>query len=174
MAKQHFVKCKYCEIVFDSNKEPYIYIKSSRRYAHQSCYKNFTSQLSQNEKDYLELENYIKRLFGKDYINAKILNQIKSYKQTYGYTYSGMQKCLQYWFEVEKHSIEDANDGIGIVPFIYDQVSKYYYRLWLAQEANSIYDIKKYEPKIKEVIIPPPSISQKNTHKEFKLLEGEE
>ena len=77
-------------------------------------------------------------------------------------------------FDICEVSKEDANDGIGIVPFIYDQVSKYYYRLWLAQEANSIYDIKKYEPKIKEVIIQPPSISQKNTHKEFKLLEGEE
>lgn len=170
----HKVKCKYCEIVFDRDKEPYVYMENSRRYAHENCHKNFISQLSQNEKDYLELENYIKKLFGKDYVNAKIINQIQSFKQTYGYTYSGMLKTLQYWFEIEKHSVEDANDGIGIVPFIYEQVSKYYYRLWLAHEANSIYDIQKYKPKIKEVVIPPPSISQKTIHKEFKLLEGEE
>lgn len=170
----HKVKCKYCEITFDADREPYVYIENSRRYAHESCHKNFVSQLSQNEKDYLELENYIKKLFGKDYVNAKIMNQIQSYKQTYGFSYSGMHKCLQWWFEIEKHSIEDANDGIGIVPFIYEEVSNYYYRLWLAHEANSIYDIKKYEPKVKEVIIPPPSVSQKPVHKEFKLLEGEE
>lgn len=170
----HKVKCKYCEIVFDADKEPYVYIENSRRYAHESCHKNFTAQLSQNEKDYLELENYIKKLFGKDYVNAKIMNQIQSYKQTYGYSYTGIQKCLQWWFEIEKHSIDDANDGIGIVPFIYDQVSAYYYKLWLAHEANSIYDIERYEPKVKEVIIPPPSVSQKPIRKEFKLLEGEE
>lgn len=170
----HKVKCKFCEITFDADQEPYIYIESSRRYAHETCYKNFMSQLSQNEKDYLELENYIKKLFGKDYVNAKITNQIQSYRQTYGYSYTGIQKCLQWWFEIEKHSIEDANDGIGIVPFIYEEVSAYYYRLWLAHQANSIYDIKKYEPKVKEVIIPPPSVSQKYTRKEFKLLEGEE
>lgn len=170
----HKVKCKYCEIIFDADQEPYVYIESSRRYAHKNCYENFTSQLTQNEKDYLELEKYIKKLFGKDYVNAKIMNQIQSYKQTYGYTYSGIYKCLQWWFEIKKHPIEDANDGIGIVPFIYEEVFDYYHRLWLAHEANSIYDIKKYNPKKKEVIIPPPSISQKSSHKEFKLLEEEE
>ena len=155
----HKVKCKYCEIIFDADQEPYVYIESSRRYAHKNCYENFTSQLTQNEKDY---------------VNAKIMNQIQSYKQTYGYTYSGIYKCLQWWFEIKKHPIEDANDGIGIVPFIYEEVFDYYHRLWLAHEANSIYDIKKYNPKKKEVIIPPPSISQKSSHKEFKLLEEEE
>ena len=83
----HKVKCKYCEIIFDADQEPYVYIESSRRYAHKNCYENFTSQLTQNEKDYLELEKYIKKLFGKDYVNAKIMNQIQSYRQTYGYTY---------------------------------------------------------------------------------------
>ena len=53
----HKVKCKFCEITFDADQDPYIYIESSRRYAHETCYKNFMSQLSQNEKDYLELEN---------------------------------------------------------------------------------------------------------------------
>ena len=105
----HKVKCKFCEITFDADQEPYIYIESSRRYAHETCYKNFMSQLSQNEKDYLELENYIKKLFGKDYVNAKITNQIQSYKQTYGYSYTGIQKCLQWWFEIEKHSIEEID-----------------------------------------------------------------
>ena len=73
----HKVKCKFCEITFDADQEPYIYIESSRRYAHETCYKNFMSQLSQNEKDYLELENYIKKLFGKDYVNADLEKSIR-------------------------------------------------------------------------------------------------
>ena len=127
--------------------------------------------MSQNEKDYLELKEYIEHLFKKDYINAKIMKQIQNYRNTYKYSYSGIKKCLQWWYEKNKHTIEDANEGIGIVPFIYEQVQDYYYKIYKAQEINSNYDIKNYKPKNKLQEL---ALTLKRHIKEFKLLEEEE
>lgn len=59
----------------------------------------------------------------------------------------------------------------GIVPYIYDQAYKYYYRLWLAEKANSLEDITKYSYKVREVQIESPRVYTNPPHL-FKL--GEE
>lgn len=87
------VKCKYCGVQFDRNKEPYIEV-STRRYAHKACAETQKQSLSQEELDYMELEKYIKKLFSMNVISAKIRKQIKDYRQTYKYTFSGIQKTL--------------------------------------------------------------------------------
>lgn len=92
---KRLVKCKYCGIVFDRNSEPFV-DAGGRRYAHEACAKQYEAAIPQEEKDYLELEKYIKKLFKIDTINAKTKKQIKEYHQEYDYSFSGILKTL-YW-----------------------------------------------------------------------------
>lgn len=91
----HFVICKYCGCRFDRDKEAFVEV-SARRYAHQECANKVDAAIPQEEKDYNNLEKYIKQLFKIDKINAKTKKQIRDFKQEYGYTYTGMLKTL-YW-----------------------------------------------------------------------------
>lgn len=179
----HYVKCYYCNETFDRDKKPCIEIindktKNKPRWAHEACAKINgyikPPEMTQNEQDYLELENYIKKLFKKDYLNAKIINQIYTYKNTYNYSYSGMLKCLKWWYEKEQHQTEDANEGIGIIPFIWDRVYNYYKEIFDVNQYNEE-KIVTLNHKTKIVTIPPPSPRISSfSKKEFKLLEEEE
>jgi hypothetical protein len=91
-----------------------------------------------------------------DYIDARIRKQIKTYIEEHNYTYSGIKKALIYFYEVKGNSIEKANGGIGIVPFIYKDAFNYYYALWQAQQQNKDKVIVDYQPKVIEVVIPRP------------------
>ena len=152
---QHYVKCKYCGETFNRDAEPTVQV-SAKRYAHKKCAEEHEKNKTQEEKDLEALEKYIMNLFEEPYINAHIKKQIKDYKTEYNYTYSGMLKSLIYWFDIKGNSIDKANGGIGIVPYIYDTACLYYYNLYLAQTANSDKNIEQYRPKEKIVKIPPP------------------
>lgn len=148
------VKCKYCGQYFNRNAEPFVEV-GGRRYAHAAC----AETLSQEERDYLELEKYIKQLFGINTLTARIKRQIADYKEQYNYSYSGMQKTLYWWFELKKNSLDKANNGIGIVPYVYQDACDYYYRLYLAQIANDISDIQKiHNVAVKEIEIGSPRV----------------
>lgn len=166
----HQVKCFYCEQMFDRDKEPFIKV-NGRRYAHKKCSQNYQNTLSQEEQDKIELEQYILKIFNESYLNAKIKKQIESYIKQYNYTYSGIYKTLLYWFEVQKKSIEEANGGIGIVPYIYNEALNYYYQLYLAQEANKNKTSQDYLIKTNTIEIYPPSADIKLKHKLFNLKE---
>ena len=151
----HFVTCVYCKQKFDRDKLPFIQI-SAKRYAHQECSLTEDEKKNKEEQDKIDLENYIMSLFKTDYIDAKIRKQIKQYKEEYNYTYSGIRKALVYFFEIKGNSIEKANGGIGIVPYVYQQAYNYYLALWQAQQKNQDKIIVDYIPKVKEVIIQKP------------------
>ena len=151
----HFVTCVYCKQKFDRDRLPFIQV-SARRYAHQECSLTEDEKKNKEEQDKIDLENYIMSLFKTDYIDAKIRKQIKQYKEEYNYTYSGIKKALVYFFEIKDNSIEKANGGIGIVPYVYQQAYNYYLALWQAQQKNQDKIIVDYIPKVKEVIIPKP------------------
>lgn len=163
MAK-HIVKCKYCGIQFDTVQEPWVEV-SPRRYAHKSCAEKYDTSIPQDEKDYKELEDYIKKIFKLDNVGATIKKQIKKFKEEYNYTYSGMKKTLFWWYEIQKHPLLDSYTGIGIVPYIYDEALKYYYGIWLANQLNQ--NIINYHTK--EVIIE--IASPRTKTKELNLFE---
>jgi hypothetical protein len=150
----HIVKCLYCEKKFDRDKMPYIQV--GRRYAHKECSLTAEERKTQEEQDKQDLDNYIIQLLKIDYIDARIRKQIKTYLEEHNYTYSGIKKALIYFYEVKGNSIEKANGGIGIVPFIYKDAFNYYYALWQAQQQNKDKVIVDYQPKVIEVVIPRP------------------
>jgi hypothetical protein len=155
MATAHYVICPYCGEKFNRDKEPTTQV-SARRYAHKKCAEEHEKNKSQEEKDLEALEKYIKNLFDEEYVNARVRKQLKEYKEQYNFTYSGILKTLIYWYEVKGNSIEKANGGLGIVPYVYQQACQYYYALYLAKLANENKDIQNYHTKVKEVEIPPP------------------
>lgn len=154
MAKR-LLKCKYCNMQFDANVEPFVEV-SSRRYAHKACAEKFNESIPQEEKDYKILEDYIKKKFNIDNVGIRIKKQIKDFREEYKYTYSGMFKTLYWWYEIKDHDIESAQNGIGIIPYIYKDAEEYYYTLYLAKMVN---ENIIYEPKIEEIEIAPPQAS---------------
>lgn len=147
-------KCFYCNEYFDRNAEEFVAV-NNRRYAHKKCHDAAQAGKTQEEKDYESLINYIKQIFGYTLVPAKVTRQITDYKKSYNFTYSGMLKALIWWFDVKKNSIEAANGGIGILPYIYNDAKTYYYGLYLAQQANKDKTVKI---KIEEIEIAPPRI----------------
>lgn len=166
----HIVKCLYCEKKFDRDKIPFIQV--GRRYAHQECSLSAEEKKTLEEKEKQELDDYIIQLLKIDYIDARIRKQIKTYVEEHNYTYSGIKKALIYFYEIKGNSIEKANGGIGIVPFIYKDAFNYYYALWQAQQQNKDKVIIDYQPKVIEVVIPRPQRKVKQ-RKLFTFLDEE-
>lgn len=156
----HYVICKYCNQRFNREKEGGVLV-NGRRYAHPKCAEEYEQQKTQEEKDIAALEDYIKKLFKIETLTAKIKRQIKDFKKEYNYTYSGILKTLIWWFEIRGNSIEKANDGIGIVPYVYQRAHDYYYSLYLAEFTNSLLSLEASQIKIKEVYIEEPIIEKK-------------
>ena len=151
---------------------PFIQV-SKRRYAHKECSMSEDEKKLQENKDREELYDYIMKLFNISFVDPKIQKQIKKYIEENNYTYSGIKKALVYFFEIKGNSVEKANGGIGIVPYVYTQAYNYYYSLWLAQQKNEDKIVQEYIPKVKEIVIP---IPEKNPRKRklFSFLDDEE
>lgn len=147
----HKVKCSKCGMYFDADKVPFIKT-SARRYAHLQC---------DNEDpilvDKLNLELYIKKLFNIDTIPFVIGKQINDYIKQYNFTYSGIQKTLEYCFEIKKKNLQKDKETIGIVPYYYNEAKKYFYDIYLSQNANKDLNIKEtIQYKNKEITISQP------------------
>lgn len=166
MAAKKVVKCKYCGVEFDRNAEPFVEV-GGRRYAHKECAEKYEASIPQEEKDYKVLEEYIKKVLKITTLNVRIRKQIKEFRETYDYTYSGMYKTLYWWYDIKKHSIDLANNGIGIIPYIYEDALKYYYNIWLAQSLNA--GMNEYHPQIKEIEIGSPRAITSSTKRLFKI-----
>ena len=67
----------------------------------------------------------MKELLGDEYVKTKVDKQIKEYKQE-GKTSENILKALEYWYDIKKNSIEQANGGIGIVGYIYKEALDYF------------------------------------------------
>lgn len=171
MAK-HIVKCFFCGVQFDASIEPFIKVNSVR-YAHKNCYENHEKLKIKEETDKNNLEEYICELFKIDCLSPRIRKQINDFKKQYNFTYSGMLKTLKYFFEIKNNSIEKANGGIGIIPYVYEEAYKYYSNLQMIQNKNKEKNINNYKPKIFTVKIPPPKRKTKK-HKIFNFLDEEE
>ena len=167
----HNVTCVYCKEKFDRDKKPYVQI-SERRYAHKKCADDALAQAKANEDARLSLEKYIIKLLKLDYLEPRIQKQIKTYINDNHYTYSGIEKSLRYFYEVKGNSIEKANGGIGIVPYVYKDAYNYYYAQWEAQQKNKDKQVENYIPKEEIIVIKPPQRKVKK-RKLFSFLDEE-
>ena len=112
------------------------------------------------------------QLFNYDYVPPRAQKQINQFIKEYNYTYSGMLKALVYFYEIKGGDRDAAHDGVGIIPYIYQDAYNYYYNLWLAKERNANKDISVFIPKTVEVKIPVPQRDIKK-RKLFTFLDEE-
>ena len=169
----HYVTCVICKQRFDRDKFEAVLV-NSRRYAHASCAGKLSPEDAKKEKDLQELEDYIIKLFKLDHMDGRITLQIKKYMQDHpDYTYSGIKNTLFYFYEIKGNSIDKANGGIGIVPWVYEEARRYFYSQWLLSQKNADKDIDLYVPKIKDIIIKPPKRNPKK-RRIFMFLDEED
>ena len=166
------VKCLYCGKTFDRNLEEFVQVNKVR-YAHKICFDQHQSHISQEERDIQTLHNYIKKLFDIDAISTKIKKQIEDYHDNKHYTYSGIYKSLVYFYQIKGNSIEKANGGIGIVPYVYEDARNYYMAIFAAQQRSQAKPIEQWKPTIVEIHIPPP-VSKPRKSAWFSFLDEEE
>ena len=153
------VKCLICEKIFDREKEPCV--KIGRRYAHLLCAEKENPSLAQEEKDKDTFYQMVKSIYGEDYNFIMINKQATEYIKQYGYTWSGMTGCLHWFYNINHGNLEEGNGGIGIIPFIYEDVKKYYQQRYATENKNKN---KKVRQQIIEFTIVPPKSKRPAPH----------
>ena len=167
----HPVKCYYCGKSFDRDKEECIQIPNTRRYAHKNCASG--ENISQERKNQIQLEEYVKKLFKMDYVHPNVQKQINEYTSQMGFTYSGIYKTLFYYFDILHNNNTFLNNPtIAIVPYVYPKAREYYYRLHLAKSLNENKQINK--PKEITVKIQAPEREPLRKRNLFTFLDEEE
>lgn len=163
------VVCAYCKKELSKKSADCVQLKNGK-YVHTAC-QALEEQREKTDKE--KLEEYIMKLFNTPYVNPRIRQQINHYIAEYHFTYSGIQKTLYYFYEIKCNDIQKANGTIGIVPYVYQQASNYFYKIWEAQQKNLNVQIDLYTPKVKEIVIQRP---QRKTKKRplFTFLDEEE
>ena len=162
------VKCFACGKEINKKKDKYKQF-SKGKFAHLECAE---IEDKREKTDAERLDAYIMHLFGWEFVHPRVRKQINDYINDYDFSYSGIQKSLEYFYEKKGNSIEKAHGGIGIVPYVYKDAYNYYYALWEAQQKNEDIIVEQYKPKIIEITIPVPERKIK-TRKLFSFLDEE-
>lgn len=154
----HIVKCAICQKTFDRDKIQAVK-HGARRYSHYECEPTGEKvPLIKKDEDLQKLLEYINILFKGQQNQAKVNQSIKKFHNELGYSYSGIQKALYYFYEIKHNSIDKANGGISIVPFVYKDAYNYYYDLFMAQQRNE--NKKPFIERVREIIIKPPKVEK--------------
>ena len=114
--------CPICQKTIPNSDESVFYKK---KHYHPDCY-----QL-QLDKD--ELCEYICRVFSFKAPGPRVYGQITRFINQ-GFTYKGIHLALKYFYEVKHGDIKKANEGIGIVPYVYNDAMQYYSQVAQQQE----------------------------------------
>ena len=144
------VKCKICGQTLDRDKEG---IKVSvNRYAHINCAaEQGLTEYQVSEEDAQKkivrqsIHDMSQRLFGANYSHARIERQITSLLKE-GKSEIGIYNSMRYWFEIKQGDVDKANNGIGIVSYIYGEAQDYWLKKESYQQKNlNIPQTKKIE-----------------------------
>jgi hypothetical protein len=120
---QNIVKCSLCGLGVLKTEA----VRYKNKNYHADC------KTKKIEKE--ELSEYICRLFSLKAPGPRINAQLKSFFEKYpNYTHKGIKQALEYFYEIQKKPIEKANQGIGIVPYVYDSAQEYFNNISLRQE----------------------------------------
>lgn len=100
--------------------------------------------------------------------------QRNDYINKYGYTDSGILMALKYWFGEKNNSIERANGGMGIVPYIYDEAQRYYRNIILKKKKLLEQATKQQEEEKKVVTVTKIKEEKRKNFIDLSLLSGDE
>ena len=119
--KSKMKKCLYCNKMIDLDIDDAFKVGVGTRWAHKECYEKY---FSADDQWIDKLYAVLKVAFG-NYDFQKIERQRISYIKQ-GLTNKDIYNALNYWYIVKNKSIEKANGGIGIVPYIYEDANEYF------------------------------------------------
>lgn len=123
-------------------------VQHNKQYFHQEC----LNEKIQNAHDRKELIEYICKIYHIEAPTGLILKQIKDYQEQYKYKIKGMLLALKYFHETLGNQARDG-DGIGIIPFIYEEAKRnYVMRLKVEESLENIQQQK--QTKVVEVVSP--------------------
>lgn len=156
------VKCPSCEMLNDKE----IAVLYQNRYYCKTCFE----QKQQIKDHYKDLLDYICKLYNLQVPNGWILKQIKEYKEQFNYSYLGMKTTLHYFFEIQGNEIKD-DQGVGIIPFVYEEAKQFYIDKKSIKENSEKCDIKELQEKNCVIKVNPKNNPIKDRYKDLIMID---
>lgn len=130
--------CPVCKEKFNRELVPFVLYK--KRHYHEECFRGLGINIEEQEateESKKILFDYFKVLFKSDTVSPLVCKQLNDFinNKEKKYTYSGIYKTLYYFFEVRGEDKTKSN-GIGIVPFVYDEAKEYFFELYKMEKFN--------------------------------------
>lgn len=163
-----YVRCFYCGEAFNREKEPCEKVRG-RRWAHKACFDKYAT----DEDLKIQIFDYVKELFDIDVVSEEVKRQVQNYLGR-GYTCKGILNALKYFYDVQKHSIVQADERIGIVPYVYNEAQEFFAKADKIREINEkILSGWSEEQDVIKISIPSPQrqVQKRNL---FSFLDEEE
>ena len=156
MAKTILVKCRICKQQFnrlDPNLiEGVDYVKPSERmYYHKKCYDEYQNSKLDVHADMTDelwfkaAWDFLRRDLKYDFNFVKVRKQWESFLKN-KMTAKGMYFALKYFYEIKKNDVAKSENGIGIIPHIYEDSRDY----WTERERREHGIVAAIEQQIKE------------------------
>ncbi len=156
MAKTILVKCRICKQQFnrlDPNLiEGVDYVKPSERmYYHKKCYDEYQNSKLDVHADMTDelwfkaAWDFLRRDLKYDFNFVKVRRQWESFLKN-KMTAKGMYFALKYFYEIKKNDVAKSENGIGIIPHIYEDSRDY----WIEREHRERGIVAAIEQQIKE------------------------
>ena len=156
MAKTILVKCRICKQQFnrlDPNLiEGIDYVKPSERmYYHKKCYDEYQNSKLDVHADMTDelwfkaAWDFLRRDLKYDFNFVKVRRQWESFLKN-KMTAKGMYFALKYFYEIKKNDVAKSENGIGIIPHIYEDSRDY----WVERERRDRGIVAAIEQQIKE------------------------
>ena len=156
MAKTILVKCRICKQQFnrlDPNLiEGIDYVKPSERmYYHKKCYDEYQNSKLDVHADMTDelwfkaAWDFLRRDLKYDFNFVKVRRQWESFLKN-KMTAKGMYFALKYFYEIKKNDVTKSENGIGIIPHIYEDSRDY----WIERERRDRGIVAAIEQQIKE------------------------
>lgn len=95
--------------------------------------------------DWCNLYEYIKKLYNVDKVSVRIMTQLHRYKKENKLTDYGILNTLIYVHEINTNiKIDTEMDTVGIIPYYYDEASKYFQnKERISEQAEYVNDNEK-------------------------------
>lgn len=100
--------------------------------------KDATLKKSVSEEEFADKKKvceFLKQLTGAD-ISIKAYSVMDKYKEKFNLTYKGIYQALVYFYDIKGNPLKADNDGIGIVPYIYEEANRFFESTSKTQAVN--------------------------------------
>ena len=136
MAKRPLVHCRICKAAIDRDNQTDWVMPQERYYYHTTCYDDFAKKKGAiKEGDlYVEADDDLWKSAVYDYLkkDVKISLDFKKFTSQWdnflkkNMTAKGIYFSLRYFYEIAKGDPKKSENGIGIVPHIYNEGTEYW------------------------------------------------